>query len=834
MRAAGGAMLLAGAAWADTTITISTNVVTPDVRRLGLDIAMINYYDSGQLLKELVFNNPGFEGLLFSSVIQLGAGTATNGVESMPFTSWPSGFWAGASYEFIYGAVKGRTGTIVACTNPRDPGANTNGMAYAFGDSGAPPAAGDWMILRKTVIGDEGIGGNAWQGWSAATTNGGWLASERADLPANTLGRQCVRLTATNAGAQATVSAAFDSWRTARFILMDGPFRLAFKAKGAGGANQLLVSLRRGSEPHFINQTVQLTNDWRDYTISFTAAETNTGPALVLLRFGPVNQSALLLDDVSLRQTDGDPANVSEFRDPVVAAIDGLRPGFLRYPNWQHYGDSLDNALAPPFARMRTEYGAYATSRPNIQLGLHDFLVLCESRGCNPWFSTPIVCSTGEYANLMEYFGGPTNTPYGARRAALGHPEPWTDVFSTLYVEFGNESWNPVFRGGALFDVYAFGARGNELFGAARSSPWYDPAKFLFVLGEQAVSPWRLGRVHQASTNHDLMCVGPYLLSQLDSFATQEEIYGPLYAEPEWWCRGNGFLQQHYTNLQASSRPVPLAVYEFNLNVPNGNPSQAACDSYQATIGGSLAVAHMMLLMLHDQHVRDQGLFSLAGFESPATGHTSALWSVVHDMGVTDRKRPQYLAARMENDALAGDMISTAHAGDDPTWTVTNLNRVSFANAHCLHSYAFATRTNCSLIVFNLSRSNALPVRFAGYHPPRGTVQMQRLSSPNITDHNERSNVVAIAYSTITNFDPAATFALPPFSMTLLQWPAPRITTASMADDGALHLAWPASGFTLQATSDLRGGSWTNIAGGTNAVAIPVDGERVRFFRLVD
>jgi hypothetical protein len=56
-------LLAAGAALADTTITIQTNVVTPGVRRLGLNIAMINYYDSGQLMKELLFNNPGFEGL---------------------------------------------------------------------------------------------------------------------------------------------------------------------------------------------------------------------------------------------------------------------------------------------------------------------------------------------------------------------------------------------------------------------------------------------------------------------------------------------------------------------------------------------------------------------------------------------------------------------------------------------------------------------------------------------------------------------------------------------------------------------------------------------------
>lgn len=822
------------AAVADTTISISTNVITPDVRRLGLNIAMINYYDSGQLMKELVFNNPGFEGLLFSSVIQVGSGSATNCVESLPFVGWASGFWAGASYEFFYGTARGRTGTIAWCVSPRDAGANTNGMTYNFADTGIAPSNGDWMILRKTVIGDSGVGGNATQGWNTSTTNGGAISSELADLATNTLGKQCVRLTATNAGAQASITSVFDPWRTAKFVMLNGQFRLAFKAKGTGGVNQMLVSLRRGTDPYLINQTMQLTNSWRDYSISFFAAETSSVPQPVVLSFSPVNQSAVLLDDVSLRQTNSDPANISEFRDPVISMVKDIHAGFLRYPTWQHFGDSLDNELAPPFARMRTEYGAYATTRPNIQLGLHEFLLACEAVGGHPWCSTPTVFTTNEMANLMEYLGGATNTPYGARRAALGHPQPWTEVFPRIYIEFGNESWNPGYRGGALFDVYAFGVRGSELFGAAKATPYYNANQFTFILGEQTVSPWRASHVHNASSNHDMMCFAPYMLSRIDNYASQDEIYSPLYAEPEWWCKGNGIMRQHYTNYQSSTRPIPMAIYEFNLNIPDGSPPQYACDWYQSTIGGAMAVAHMTLLMMREQRIRDIGMFSLSGFESPTTGHTNALWSITRDMGVTDRRRPQYLAWKMENEILGGDMITTAHTGDDPVWTVTNLNRISYTNAHELQSYAFTTRTNFSLVLFNLNRTNSLAVKFSGYHPPRGTIQMQRLSSPNITDNNETSNVLAIAYSTLTNFDPAATFSLPPHSMTTLQWAAPLVNAASMNANGQINLSWPVTGFTLQAATNLFGGSWTNIATGTNAVTIPVGGESARFFRIIN
>lgn len=817
---------------AQTTITLSTNVLNPGVQRLGLNVAMINYYDSGQLMKELFFNNPGFEGLLFQSVIQLGSGAATSAVESMPFVSWTNGFWNGASYEFFYGAARGRTGTIINCVHPLSPGGNTNGMTYVFDTSGVAPSNGDWMIVRKTVIGDTGTGGNAAQGWSTSTTNGGAITSELADLPTNTSGRQCVRLTATNSGEQAALTGTFDTWRTAKFVQLNGQFRLAFKAKGAGGANQLLVSLRRGNNPYFVNQTLQLTNDWRDYTLSFSANETSTNAMSVMLQFSAVNQSALLLDDVSLRQTNSDPSNTSEFRDPVINVIRDIRAGYLRYPTWQHFGDSLDNELAPPFARMRTEYGAYATTRVNIQLGLHEFLQACEAADAFPWCSMPTAFNTNEVMNLMEYLGGPTNTPYGARRAALGHPRPWTEVFSRIQIELGNESWNPGYRGGAIFDVNAFGARGNELFGIAKSSPYFDPQKFTFVLGEQAVSPWRAIHVHNASTNHDSMCFGPYMLSRLENYASLEEIYASLFAEPEWWCRGNGILRQHYTNFQASTRPVAMSIYEFNLNIPEGNPPQSACDAYQATVGGAMAVAHMTLLMMREQKIRDIGMFSLAGFESAATGHTNALWSIAHDMGVTDRKRPQYLAWKMENAVLAGDMIATTHTGDDPTWSVTNLNRISYTNAHELQSYAFLTRTNRSLALFNLSRTTARDVKFAGGLAPNGTVSMQRLSSPNITDSNEASNTVGIAYSVLTDFDPDQAFSLPPFSMTVLQWAAPSILGASVQAGTTLNISAPFGAFLLESTKDMSGGSWTPVAVVTNGVTIPLDSAPARFFRF--
>src|SRR5439155_23275112 len=116
-----------------------------------------------------------------------------------------------------------------------------------------------------------------------------------------------------------------------------------------------------------------------------------------------------------------------------------------------------------------------------------------------------------------------------------------------------------------------------------------------------------------------------------------------------------------------------------------------------------------------------------------------------------------------------GDLLRTVHSGDDPTWPQPLMNRVQIGAAHFLQSYAFASGDKRSLVVFNLSRTTALDVTFAG-DAPRGTVVLSRLASPLIDDDNEDAVHVATSERTLTAFDPAAPLTLPPYSMTVLKW----------------------------------------------------------------
>ena len=770
------------AAAGTTSIEVTDTVARAGVRRFGVGLAQHNYYDSAQMMKEMLFRNPGFEGLLYQSVVRVGpGGTSTSAIEDQTYGSWPTGFWAGGSFEVAWssGLAHGRTGTILnsvapnRANLPNDPGGSTQGTTYLFATGGEIPANGDYLILHKAETGGTG-GAAAFGSWETVVSNGATVTSETGDLPIPTDGRQCVRLTALAASQQATVRGRFDTAQG--FVRMDGDFRLAFRAKGLGGANRLQVLVQRGSLDAYLDEPVTLTPGWADYSLPLHPHEGSDVSGSVVVSFSTAQPSEILLDDVSLRQTNSDPGNPTEFRDDVVNALRGLHPGILRYVNWQNLGNSIDNEIAPVFGRMRSGYSVYSTTENNMMPGLHEFLVLCEHLGAEPWYCLPATSSTTEVAHLMDYLGGDTSTPYGAKRARRGHPAKWTEVFPRLHLEFANENWNnTAFRGGAFSMAVPCGNRASEIFGVVKSASCYTPQKFQCILGGQMGASTYNQQLHAASSLHDAFTLAPYMAYRVDSYSNNEELFGPLFAEPEWWSfrpsATSGLMRQALDNLQSSARPVPLAVYEVNLHTTTGAISQTALDDLTPSVGAAIAVADHMLVMLRELGSRDQVFFSLAGYRyTRSDNKTAALWGSVLDMGRTNRKRPHYHAVQMMNEILAGDLLQTTHSGEDRTWNQTPMNRVSYTGAHCLQSFAFRDGTRRALVVFNLDRADTLDTVFTGPNAPTGRVTWKRLTSAHITDHNESSEVVAPVTVDLADFQPEAGLALPPFSMNVLTW----------------------------------------------------------------
>ena len=335
-------------AGATTNIEVDSTVVVSKVKRLGMNLGQQNYYDSGQLTKNLLFRNPGFEGETYQSMIRCGVATMISCTDDDAWSAWPAGFWNGATFDFVWGTAKGVTGTILSSTAP----SGGMGLTLNFAAAGVTPSPGDYLILRLTVP------GNAQAGWWTSAS-GGTFSTEFVDLPPGTAGKQALRMNASGApGQSASVASYFDTTPNMTFVQLKGNFQLSFKAKGAGGANTLSIFVARQTSPSattYLNRTLTLAPQWSNYALNFPASETSlTGPVQVQFT---ANGSSVLMDEVSLTQTNSSAANRTAFRDPVVNMLQFMRPGVLRYWGGQ-LGETLDNQIAPVFGRMRAGYSA--------------------------------------------------------------------------------------------------------------------------------------------------------------------------------------------------------------------------------------------------------------------------------------------------------------------------------------------------------------------------------------------------------------------------------------------------------------------------------------------
>jgi hypothetical protein len=752
-----------------TNIAIGPTLLQPSVKRFGMNITNQDYYDAGQMTKNLVSRNPGFEGEIYQSTIRCASGTASSCVDDDQWSAWPNGFWNGATFEVFFGASQGRTGTISAYTAA----GGGSGGTFTFSNNGAAPATGDYMIVRMTVP------GNAAAGWWPSTSGNGSITTNTSDLPPGTTGLQTAAVKAPAASDSAGLAAYFDGDAGRSFVLLNGTYQLSFKAKGTGGSNAIALGLQRGGLATYLNQTVNLSNTWTTYSFSFNASESGSTLNSVALSFNTVGQDSFLLDDVSLTQSNSDPTNITAFRDPMVSTLQTLNPGVLRFWAGQ-LGDTLDNLIAPQYARQRAGYSAFYTSQNDISFGLQEFLQLCESIGAEPWFVVPSTFSTTDASHLIEYLAGSSSTPYGAKRAANGHPNPWIGSFPKIHLEFGNEAWNSAFKGGSIEYSAPYGQRAQAIFGAMRANAAYSASSFDLVLGGQAVWMGRNQDIQNNCNNNDSFTVAPYMMGTVNSFSSNEDLFGSTFAEAEALISSQGtaegvaggMMTLNQQAIQATSHPVPVVMYEMNMSTLQGSITQAALNSYVSSLGAGLAVVDAMLQEMR-QGVLTQNLWNLTqyNFVRP-DGKTAYLWGAVVDMGVTNQRRPQFLALQLANQAIGANaaMIQTVHTGADPTWNQALVNTVQLPGAHYLQSFAFSNGSQNSLVVFNLHRTATLPVTFSGANAPSGSVQRTLLTSANLTDTNESAIVVAPVTSTTANFNPSTALSLPPYSMTVLTW----------------------------------------------------------------
>jgi hypothetical protein len=717
-------------------------VLRSHVERFGINLGYQSYFDSGQMLRNLIARNPGFEGMHYQSIVHCARVSPTTCTDDNSYTIWPADYWDGATVDQL-------SGIYPPAYVQRQLTAHSAGPEFGVTLNFSAPIpslqAGDFLALRKEFK------GGVTDGWWTRITGVAGFGTEFKDLSPHTPGHQAIRIEALGSGNEAELSQYFDTEEGLCFLRLRNNLTLNFRARPLAGRAALHIQLRRITNPQviFYEHDVKLEQGWNDYHLSIpigAGVDHGIGPLQLAFVF---DDTKLLFDDVELVEATS-AQNPTAFRDDVVQALRQLHPGVLRLMDSESgLGTTLDNWLAPEFARERSGYSAYQKIHEDIPYGLHDFLVLAEAIHTEPWITLPTALTTQEAAQLMEYLSGPVNTTYGALRARLGHPQPWTATFPRISLELGNEPWNSVYRGATIENPTAYGARSKIIFHALRSSPYFAKTKMNLILNGWAVSSDASTTLLATSGGYDTLAIAPYLLFSLDAGATSADAFHKLYRETQTLSTGGVVATQ--AKVAANAHPAArLAAYEVNLHTTEGSASQQQLDALTPSLGAGLAVANHMLHMLRDQDVTEQALFTLSGYDfKRKDGKLVRLWGSVLDMGNTNRRRPTYLAMQAINAALAGEMHEVV---------------ASHADAE-LESYAFTNGRDRSLILINLSMDAACRVTLDDLAHGE-SVWAQSLTGPAATGNNETSEAVVLRPVT----PHAGTLNLPAHSLTVVHW----------------------------------------------------------------
>lgn len=218
-----------------------------------------------------------------------------------------------------------------------------------------------------------------------------------------------------------------------------------------------------------------LSPGWVRRVAKLHPAETDGQGRLVLLVEGA---GTVDLDFVSLFPEHTWKNRPGGLRADMVQALADLHPGFMRFPGgcvvegpvlaqryqWkQTLGPVEERPLA--YNRWNSEFLHRPTPDyyQSFGLGFNEYFQLCEDIGAQPLpilncgmaceFNSGELCSLEQLQSyiqdaldLVEFANGETNSLWGARRAALGHPAP----FGLKLLGVGNEQWGPQY-----FERYA-------------------------------------------------------------------------------------------------------------------------------------------------------------------------------------------------------------------------------------------------------------------------------------------------------------------------------------------------------------------------------------------
>ncbi len=232
----------------------------------------------------------------------------------------------------------------------------------------------------------------------------------------------------------------------------------ALATNGFTGPLTVRLQSTNGSQVYAQTNFSGLSTHWQNLTAALVASATDTNAQLVLSLGSP---GTVWVDVVSLMPAATFNSRTNGLRADLGGMLASLKPSFFRYPGGNFIeANNLTNSV-----RWKTTIGP-VSQRPGHNndawgywstdgFGLDDYLQFCQDLGMTPLYDINAGLALGyngatnntvplsqmgpwvqDALDLVQYINGATNTPWGAVRAANGHPAP----YNLQYLEIGNEN----------------------------------------------------------------------------------------------------------------------------------------------------------------------------------------------------------------------------------------------------------------------------------------------------------------------------------------------------------------------------------------------------------
>ncbi|TWT75653.1 Extracellular exo-alpha-L-arabinofuranosidase precursor [Posidoniimonas polymericola] len=249
-----------------------------------------------------------------------------------------------------------------------------------------------------------------------------------------------------------------------------GDYRLSFQGRStAGSAARLRVRVVDEQGQELAGETFTVEGSaWRRHEATLRA-DTTANKARLELRL--VAGKLADLDLISLCPADTWKGRPGGLRRDLVQLLADLKPAFFRFPGGcivegseLKYRYQWKTTIGPREERrlIVNRWNTEFAHRPapdyyqSFNLGFFEYFQLAEDLGSEPLpilncgmacqFNTSELVPLNELApyiqdalDLIEFANGSAETTWGAKRAAMGHPEP----FGMKLLGVGNEQWGP-------------------------------------------------------------------------------------------------------------------------------------------------------------------------------------------------------------------------------------------------------------------------------------------------------------------------------------------------------------------------------------------------------